>query len=177
MKEKWTRFKTQQRIAMDGVSEFALARAALAMSTCNGIIYVAGNGGSASIANHLCCDVTKGAGKGIRTHSLVANTAMLTAMANDFSYEDSISNQLLDVLRSEDVVVLISSSGSSPNIVKAAKVARAKGNTLIGLTGFNGGDLAKEASIHLHVQSKDYGVVEDVHQSIMHCIAQYIKRS
>ena len=97
------------------------------------------------------------------------------------SYEDSFYFQLkidLDEAYPEDndykVIVLISSSGNSPNIVKAAKYAKEKGLTIIGLTGFSGGRLKELSDISLHIPENNYGIVEDCHQSIMHIIAQYI---
>lgn len=144
-------------------------------------VYVAGNGGSAAIANHLCCDWSKGtflAGHHpIKSHSLAANPSVLTALANDFSFEESFSWQIQYYVEPEDVVILISSSGNSPNILQACKAAREKGAKVIGMTGFQGGKLKTEADIPLHVECSNYGMVEDCHQSLMHIFAQYIARS
>ncbi len=144
-----------------------------------GTIYVAGNGGSASISNHLCCDFLKTADHRdffpLNAVSLSANASVLTAIANDISYEATLSYQLDRVLNSGDhVVILISSSGNSPNIVAAAKLVKNRGIKLIGLTGFSGGELKKLADVSLHIPVDNYGVVEDAHQSIMHLIAQRI---
>ena len=141
-------------------------------------VYVGGNGGSAAIADHLCCDWHKGthvAGKpAMRVQSLTANSALFTALANDFGYEQTLSFQLETLGEEDDVAVLISSSGNSPNVVKAAEKALEKKMHVIALTGFAGGKLAKLATISLHVPVNNYGMAEDAHQMIMHTLAQVI---
>jgi D-sedoheptulose 7-phosphate isomerase len=141
-------------------------------------LWVAGNGGSAAIADHLLCDWVKGTfvhDRGpIHVHSLVSSTALLTACANDFGYEASFSRQVEMQAEPGDVVICISSSGNSPNIVAALRAAQAKGLRTIAVTGFGGGEAARIADISLHVAAYNYGVVEDCHQILMHNIAQYI---
>ncbi len=141
-------------------------------------VFVGGNGGSAAIAEHLSCDWQKGVhvpgGKSLKVHSLSSNMPLLTAISNDLGYDRSFSFQLeLADLKADDVVVLISSSGKSENIVKAAQVAKSRGCKIIGLTGFSGGALKDTADVSLHVPFENYGVVEDAHQVIMHVLAQY----
>jgi len=135
-------------------------------------IYVGGNGGSASISNHLCCDFYKGAN--LRPISLSSNLPLITAIANDIDYDQTISYQLEGLCTQEDLVILISSSGNSPNIVRAANAAHRIGTPVLGLCGFDGGALKELSDVALHVPIHNYGVVEDAHQSIMHIIAQYI---
>lgn len=144
------------------------------LKTNPGRIFVAGNGGSAAISNHLCCDFLKGADLR-KVVSMSCNTPLITAISNDIGYEDSISFQV-DKLMCVcfDTLILISSSGNSPNIIKAAKAAKKKNCKVIGLTGFNGGKLAKLADYSLHIPVNNYGIVEDCHQSLMHIISQYI---
>ncbi len=143
-------------------------------------VYVCGNGGSAAIADHLCCDWTKGtfiSGQpALKTHSLSANGALLTALANDFGYENSFSAQVEMLGESGDVLVAISSSGNSANIVKAVEAAKARGMNVVGLTGFSGGKLAQTADISLHVEFDNYGLVEDCHQVLMHVMSQFLIR-
>lgn len=143
-------------------------------------IWAAGNGGSAAISDHLCCDWTKGihvAGKPpYRTHSLASNVALLTAIANDFSYDQGFSRQLEMLAQAGDVAVLISSSGNSPNVVLAAETAKKMGVRTIALTGFKGGKLGALADVHLHAPFENYGIVEDCHQALMHVIAQSLFR-
>ncbi len=141
-------------------------------------IFSAGNGGSAAIAAHLCCDWVKGTRMegepSLKVHSLMENTSMLTALANDMSYEEAVSEQLKIYARSGDAVVLISCSGNSPNIVRAAQTARSMDIDVISLTGFDGGKLMSLSDINLHVAVQNYGMVEDCHQQLMHVLAQYL---
>lgn len=144
----------------------------------NGRVFAAGNGGSASISEHIGCDWHKGIHRknlpGLMVHSLVSNTSLLTAVANDFGYESSFSYQLeLAQIKSNDIVVLISSSGNSSNIVKAAEYAKANQTKVLGLTGFSGGKLRELSDVSIHVDFNNYGLVEDAHQIIMHILAQY----
>jgi D-sedoheptulose 7-phosphate isomerase len=141
-------------------------------------IYVAGNGGSAAISDHLCCDWMKGtahdAHKHLKVVSLVSNTALVTALANDFGY-DRIFEKQVDMLAEQgDVLVLISSSGKSPNILAALEVAQKRGVKTIGMSGFGGGALRERADVALHVDFANYGVVEDAHQILMHNLAQFL---
>lgn len=141
-------------------------------------IYVCGNGGSAAIADHLCCDWTKGtkiAGQPVlKTHSLVSNSALLTALANDYGFEETFSSQVDFFGESGDVLVAISSSGNSPNIIKGVAAAQAHGMKVIGLSGFSGGKLAQMANVNLHAPFDNYGLVEDCHQVLMHVLSQYL---
>jgi D-sedoheptulose 7-phosphate isomerase len=139
-------------------------------------VFVAGNGGSAAISDHLCCDWTKGTHTDghppLRTHSLASNVALLTAIGNDFGYEHVFSRQVEMLGSAGDVLILISSSGNSANIIAAADTAKAMGITTIGLTGFTGGALAARADFSLYVPYANYGLVEDCHQILMHTFAQ-----
>lgn len=136
------------------------------------LLLLAGNGGSASISNHIACDLSKGTFYdgvfGIRTVSLMSNSAMLTAIGNDFGFEESIAFQLKLIARPGDLLVLVSSSGNSKNIRNAVNVARELGITVVGLTGFNGGFLRDNCDISLHVDAEHYALVEDSHMGIAH---------
>ncbi|HEV7991805.1 MAG TPA: SIS domain-containing protein [Gemmatimonadaceae bacterium] len=169
--------------ALEQVSDSALDEASRVIGSAVSAgrrIFVAGNGGSAAIADHLCCDWTKGThSEGLpplRTHSLASNVALLTAIANDFGYDAVFSRQLEMLGSAGDVLLLISSSGNSPNVVAAAESAKAMGITTIGLTGFSGGALAARADISLHVPYANYGLVEDCHQILMHTFGQLFAR-
>lgn len=143
-------------------------------------IYVAGNGGSSAIADHLCCDWMKGtfiAGQPtVKVHSLTSNSALFTALANDFGYEHSISRQIEMLGDPNDVVVLISSSGNSRNIIEAAQAAIEKKMTVIGMSGFSGGKLNEISHTSLYVPVHNYGIVEDAHQVLMHVLSQFLAR-
>jgi D-sedoheptulose 7-phosphate isomerase len=144
-----------------------------------GVLYGCGNGGSAAISNHMTCDVMKGVQTDTsispRIVSLSSNVEIITAISNDISYEEVFSYQLNSIVKSEDVLMTISSSGNSENVVKAINVAKQIGIPVISLTGFNGGRSAKMADVNIHVDCDNYGIIEDLHQSIMHVLAQYLR--
>ncbi|MEO5335387.1 MAG: SIS domain-containing protein [Magnetospirillum sp. WYHS-4] len=144
-------------------------------------LFVCGNGGSAAIANSFVCDHAKLIQTDTdvvpRVYSLSANIPMMTAIANDLSYGEVFVYQLRTSARAGDVLLTVSASGDSENVVKAAEWAKANGLELIAFTGFSGGRTGNLADIHLHAEADNYGVIEDVHQSLMHILAQYIRLS
>jgi phosphoheptose isomerase len=144
-------------------------------------VFTCGNGGSASIANHFECDHTKGIRTGAslipRVTSLSANVELLTAIANDISYDDVFAYQLETHASHDDVLVAISSSGQSANIIKAIDYAHASGVRVIAFTGFDGGVVKRLADVTIHVSCDNYGVIEDVHQGVMHALAQHIRQA
>lgn len=143
-------------------------------------IYTIGNGASAAIAQHWACDYTKGCRSGgirPRVISLAANIPLMTAISNDISYEDVYAFQVNALGQEGDVLVAISSSGNSPNVVAAIKEAKKLKVKTIALTGFSpDNECAKLADISLHVDCDEYEATEDVHQAIMHMIAKYIRQ-
>jgi phosphoheptose isomerase len=149
--------------------------------TSGAAVFSCGNGGSASVANHLQCDHTKGVRTGTdlltRVTSLSSNVELLTAIANDLAFDQIFTYQLQSQARPGDVLVAISSSGCSENIINALSFARDNEMRTIALTGFTGGDLKSIADVAIHVDCTNYGVVEDLHQAIMHSIAQFIRQS
>jgi histidinol-phosphate phosphatase family protein len=144
-------------------------------------VFACGNGGSASIANHLQCDhvkcVRNGTDLATRVFSLSTNVELLSAIANDLSYEMVFKYQLQSFARAGDVLLAVSSSGRSPNIVRAIEWANEHGMPTIALTGFSGGEARKLATVSVHVQSDNYGIIEDAHQACMHLLAQYVRQS
>jgi D-sedoheptulose 7-phosphate isomerase len=146
-----------------------------------GIIYSCGNGGSAAIANHLVCDhckaVQSDTGLKPRIYSLSATIEIMTAVSNDLSYDEVFVYQLRSLARPGDALVSISSGGDSENIVRAVSWAKDNGIPVIAMTGFSGGRSAALADVNLHVDAHNYGVIEDVHQSLMHILAQYIRQA
>ena len=142
-------------------------------------LYVCGNGGSASISNHLVCDHSKSGQTDTdikpRVISLATNIEMITAIANDISYEDIFVYQLQTLAKEGDVLMTISSSGDSENVVRAAVWAKDQGLDVIALTGFDGGRSGKLATVNLHVAGDNYGVIEDTHQALMHILAQFVR--
>jgi phosphoheptose isomerase len=170
--------------AASSVEPAALDRAAAILLEAyirRAAVFACGNGGSASIANHLQCDHVKGVQTGTdlspRVMSLSTNVELLTAVANDIGYEDVFLYQLRSQAQPGDVLVAVSSSGRSPNIVRALSWARGHDLRTIAITGFGGGDARAVAEVAIHVDSANYGVVEDLHQGIMHALAQYIRQS
>ena len=139
------------------------------------VVYIAGNGGSATTASHMVTDLMFGRGlpePGLRVIGLADNQAVLTATANDVSYDEVFARQLRRLARQGDVVILVSASGNSANVVRAAEVAREMEVTVIGLTGFDGGRLAGLSDVSVHVPSPPdaYGPVEDVHLIVNHML-------
>ena len=147
----------------------------------DGNLYVCGNGGSASISNHLACDH----GKLLATdtdllphvHSLATNIEVITAIANDISYDEIFVHQLRLLAQKGDILMTVSSSGNSENVVRAANWAINNGLKVIALTGFDGGRTAALATVNLHVDGDNYGIIEDVHQSLMHLMGQYLRHA
>jgi len=144
-------------------------------------MFSCGNGGSASIANHAQCDHVKNVRLATdltpRVLSLSTNVELLTAIANDMGYENVFVHQLQSQSRPGDVLMAVSSSGRSANIVRALEWARDHGLRTIAITGFDGGAARTVAEVSIHVECTNYGVVEDLHQAIMHVLAQYIRHS
>lgn len=144
-------------------------------------IFFIGNGGSAATASHFANDISVGtrvAEKPFKAMSLTDNVAVLTAVANDDGYEQVFTKQLQNFCRPGDILVAISASGNSPNIIHTVQYAKNKGLKIIGLTGFDGGKLKSLSDISIHVQTRkgEYGPVEDVHMFVDHLIGSYLNR-
>jgi phosphoheptose isomerase len=142
-------------------------------------IFCCGNGGSAAIANHMLCDHQKGINAGThhrpRVVSLSSNVEMATAVSNDIGFSEVFAFPLGIHGRKDDVLVAISSSGDSENIVRALAAAANLGMRTIALTGFDGGRSRGLAEVAIHVDGRNYGVIEDAHQACMHVMAQYLR--
>ncbi|MBT8208270.1 MAG: SIS domain-containing protein [Acidimicrobiia bacterium] len=145
------------------------------------LVFTCGNGGSAAIANHSVTDhcklVQTDTGLAPRVVSLSSTVEIMTAISNDLSYAEVFEYQLRSLAKPQDTLLVISSSGDSENVVRAARWAKDNQVNVIGLTGFAGGRVAGLADVNLHVESNNYGVVEDVHQSVSHILAQFIHAS
>ena len=144
-------------------------------------IFFIGNGGSAATAQHFATDLNHGAthaGKApFRAISLTNNTALLTAVANDAGYEAIFERQFRNLLNPGDVVVAISASGNSPNILQALNYAHKHGAIVVGLIGFDGGKM-KELCHHIvlvQTPPSQYGPVEDVHLILDHILSSYLR--
>lgn len=154
-----------------------LERVAGALLDCrrhDGTVFVLGNGGSASTASHFACDLAKGTRtpgqRPFRVIPLTDNVPLLTAWGNDDCYEAVFAEQLATLVRRGDVVVIISASGNSPNVLRAAAVAREVGARTIAWTGETGGQLAPLADIAVRVPLASIEQVEDAHLTIAHSL-------
>jgi D-sedoheptulose 7-phosphate isomerase len=139
-------------------------------------VFIMGNGGSGTTASHLACDYNKGVcakgRKKFRVVSLTDNMPVILAIANDLSYDKIFVEQLKNHLRPGDVVIGISGSGNSPNVIEAIAYANDAGCTTIGLCGYDGGRLRKLCSHAVHVNVNDMQIAEDIHLVIGHVIMQ-----
>ena len=145
-------------------------------------IFFIGNGGSASTASHFANDLvigTKTKSKHFRVVALTDNNAVITAIGNDFGYEDIFERQIKVLGKSGDVVVAISASGNSPNLLKAFKTASDMNIKTVALTAFDGGKMREIADEKLHVPTdlKEYGPAEDAHLVLNHVVVGYLMQA
>ena len=141
-------------------------------------VFFMGNGGSGSTASHFICDLNKGVSYGrqkrFRGISLNDNLATMTAYANDVAYEDVFVEQLKNFLESGDLVVAISGSGNSPNVLKAVDYANSHGAHTVGLCGFAGGKLAAAVRTPILAPVDDMQKAEDAHMILLHVAMQVL---
>jgi D-sedoheptulose 7-phosphate isomerase len=145
-------------------------------------IYIVGNGGSASTASHMQVDfgffVRYFKDRRLKVRSLTDNMAFVTAIGNDISYEDIFTEQMTDNFKEGDVLIAISASGNSMNVVNAAEFANRMGGTSIAFVGFDGGKLKQVSMICIHTPNPkgEYGPVEDLHLILDHLIVTYLEK-
>lgn len=160
--------------AVDAVVD-ALMRANQAGKT----VYIFGNGGSAATATHFGCDLAKrtivDGQPRFRVISLTDSNALMTALSNDIGYEEVFAEQLRPLVRPGDVVIGISGSGNSPNVLNAIAAANTAGATTIGFCGFNGGKLKDMVDLPVHIHHHDMAMVEDVHLMLEHAICEKLR--
>jgi D-sedoheptulose 7-phosphate isomerase len=142
-------------------------------------VFIMGNGGSAATASHFACDLSKGTiveGKErFKVISLNDNMSLITALSNDFGYERVFIEQLMNLISEKDVVIGITASGNSENILQAVDYARTKGAITLGFIGFGGGKLKEMVDEHITVSSMSYEQVENIHLILSHAIAKYFR--
>lgn len=142
-------------------------------------VFIMGNGGSASTASHFVCDLAKNTRckelPHFRAIGLADNMEIFSAYANDEGYENVFSQQLINLIKPDDVVIAISASGNSKNVVNAVEEAQKYDAMTIGFTGFDGGRLAQVVNINIHVKSDVIEHVEDIHLMLEHMIVRTIK--
>jgi len=145
-----------------------------------GTIYVCGNGGSASTASHMANDFNKGISeyvqKKFRFYSLTDNVATMLSIANDISYDEMFRFQLQGRLRKEDLVIGISGSGNSMNVVNALTYAREQGVQTVAVCGYSGGKIKEIADVAFHVDINNMQIVEDVHLILNHLLMNVLQR-
>jgi len=144
-------------------------------------IFFIGNGGSAATASHFANDIAIGSReyqKPFRVISLCDNQAIITAIGNDDGYEKIFSQQLRVLLKKQDVVVSISASGNSPNLIHAINTAKIMGAISVGISAFDGGKMKELVDFSLHVPTEkgEYGPAEDAHMVLDHLVANYLMR-
>ena len=144
-------------------------------------IFFIGNGGSAATASHFANDIAIGTRtyeKPFRAISLCDNQAVITAIANDDGYEKIFSQQLQVLLKKQDVVVAISASGNSPNLLDAIDTAKKMNSITVGISAFDGGKMKEMVDVSLHVPTEkgEYGPAEDAHMVLDHLISNYLMR-
>jgi D-sedoheptulose 7-phosphate isomerase len=144
-------------------------------------IFIMGNGGSSATASHFVCDFNKGVSankeKKFKFICLNDNIPSIMAYANDISFEDIFVEQLKSYFQKGDVVIGISGSGNSLNVIKAIDFASNNGGVTVGLTGYNGGKLKKIVSHNVNISIDDMQIVEDLHMVLDHCMMQILSNS
>lgn len=169
--------------ALDTVDQNTLNLITDYFSNFNYPIMVCGNGGSAAISDHWVCDHLKCIRQDTplrpSIRNLSTNMSLITAIANDISYDEIFAKQIEWCNDPYVTVLAISSSGSSPNIVKGLQAAKSKGYSTIAIVGFDGGKVVANnlADYTIHIKANNYGVVEDCTHMLMHVITQYIRKT
>jgi D-sedoheptulose 7-phosphate isomerase len=171
-------FASVQRV-LDDVPFDAVDRVVSALAHANRAdrtVFICGNGGSAATATHFACDLSKrpkvtGVPR-FRVIALTDNVSLMTALSNDISYDAVFSEQLLPLVREGDVVIGISGSGNSQNVLNAIQVARDMGALTIGFCGYDGGKLKPMVDLPVHVPCHVMAMVEDVHLMLEHAICE-----
>jgi D-sedoheptulose 7-phosphate isomerase len=142
-------------------------------------VFVIGNGGSAATASHMACDLGKNTigpnQRRFRILSLTDNTPLLTALANDVGYEHVFAEQLVNLISPGDVLIVLTGSGRSPNVLAAMRKARESAATVIALLGFDGGPAQELADELIIVPTEDYGLIEDLHMVLNHVLVGYFR--
>ncbi len=143
-------------------------------------VFVAGNGGSAATASHMANDlmkgVAKGGGRGVRAIALSDSVPLITAIANDEDYREVFAGQLAALGQPADLLIVLSASGNSPNIIRVIETAKSLGIGTVGFLGMGGGQAAKLVDVPVIVPSDAYGPVEDVHLVFDHLITAYLRQ-
>lgn len=167
--------------ALGGLDQPALHKAIDLLSQAHDegtMVWTAGNGGSALAAQHCETDWTKSVwestGKALNVRALVNNVSNVTAFGNDMGYDDVFANQLVALGKPGDLVLLITGSGNSPNILRAATKAREMGMTVISMSGFGGGKVTAKSDVAIVSEVKDMQIIEDLHVTFCHVVMKHL---
>jgi len=167
---------TINRIGRENIAKFV--RLMLDTYGAGGTIFVCGNGGSGATAAHFCGDFLKGVSCGLdkrfKVICLADNIPTLMAVANDISYEDIFVEPLKNFIKKGDLVIGISGSGNSRNVIKAIEYANSCEAKTVALCGFSGGKLKEISSLSIHAEINDMEVSEDVHLIVLHCVKRVV---
>ncbi|HJX05219.1 MAG TPA: SIS domain-containing protein [Candidatus Nanoarchaeia archaeon] len=182
---KWDDYKDQVKNALDKFEFDDEILDVLKDSIKNNqTIFVGGNGGSAAIASHYVCDLSKGANKDwlanfkrYKAICLSSNIGYITAVSNDEHYQEVFRQQLINLAKPGDILVMISSSGNSPNVIKAVEYAKQIGMIVIGVCGFSGGKLKEMADYVAHAKHNTFEVCENIHDIFGQFLATYLKEA
>ncbi len=171
---EYTQKLTNEINAIDTDSVSALIDLILKTRDEDKQIFIMGNGGSGANASHIAGDLNKGLSlfqprsKRYRCICLIDNSSTVLSLANDVSYDDIFVEQLKNFICPGDLVICISGSGNSENVLRAASFAKSNGNQVVGFTGFSGGALKEISDLSIHVPINDMQIVEDVHMMLGH---------
>lgn len=145
-------------------------KAAEMIRDCKGTVWLIGNGGSATLASHMATDLQLANIKAIA----LTDVAAITTYANDVNFMSCFTFQFAKLFQEEDILIAISGSGKSPNVVQAAYYAMTANISVIAVTGFDGGTLKENCSLHLSCPAQHMGVSQDLHQVVLHMICYYL---
>ncbi len=162
---------------MDWDGAERLAQVLLDIHAMGKRVFVCGNGGSAANAMHLANDLLYGSGLNMNVEALPANTAVLTCLANDRGYDDIFAQQITAKGQSGDLLIVLSGSGNSPNIIEAIKAAQRCGMVTSGILGYSGGLCKELIDIVVHVEVDDMQIAEDFQMMLGHMITQWLAMS
>jgi len=170
-------------INLDKEKVQTLIKKILEVRDSDGTIFIIGNGGSAVNASHWSCDLSKGTlkrfydpkHKRLRVVSLTDNVATLTALANDLTYDEIFSQQLRNLVKPGDLLIAMTGSGNTRNIINAIDLAKKEGVYVFSILGFDGGEVASMSDDSIIIPTKNYGIIEDLHLTIGHLVTMGIK--
>jgi D-sedoheptulose 7-phosphate isomerase len=178
---KYLRYWAEMRIALDCVPHEKIMQMKdliFSLPSKSGQLLTIGNGGSASTAEHASCDLSKGLtlqnpGQNFISTCLSSNSSLLTAWSNDTSYEEAIGRLVLNYGQKSDLLLAITGSGNSANIIHGIAAAKSLGINTIALTGFDGGQVSELVDLEIRIESFDMQIVENLHLAVIHSLVKH----